>query len=124
MIDLQSSGRRWGWPALALLSLAALLAGAWWLASVRPGPTVGVLQPEASHPPAHRAGPVRAQPHPASLEPGTASRRRAPRQREAGAVPSVKSVELHRAPQQGATEAAWLEGRPPLRLAEASSAPA
>lgn len=71
MIDPQSSGRRWGWPALALLSLAALLAGAWWLASTHPEPPIGFVQQESRQPPAPRHRPERAQPHPASRDPGS-----------------------------------------------------
>lgn len=83
MIDQQSSGRRWGWPALALLSLAALAAGAWWLASARPESAAAFLSPGTSQPPPQPAHPARMQPHPASLGASAAQRRRLPLQTSA-----------------------------------------
>jgi len=86
MIDPQPSGRRWGWPVLALLSLAALLAGAWWLASARPASTTSFLQQGASQPSPQHQRPSRPHPHPASLGAGEAPRRRPPLQTAAGEI--------------------------------------
>ncbi len=92
MIDKQSTGRRWGWPMLALLSLAALLAGAWWLASARPDTTPGFLQPRASQQPAQTSRQARPHPHPAAQGTGEAPRRRPPVQAAAGeALPSLSA---------------------------------
>lgn len=93
MNDPQSSGRRWGWPVLALLSLAALLAGSWWLVSTHPEPPVGFVQQESQQPPAPRHRPERAQPHPASQESGSrAPGRQAPLQTVAGSLGPVMSA--------------------------------
>lgn len=67
MTELQSTGRRWIWPALSLLSLAGLLLGAWWLAGVRPEPPGTEVPPVASQPRSHLHPPPHSQPHPAAL---------------------------------------------------------
>lgn len=91
MIDTQSTGRRWGWPVLALLSLAALMAGAWWLASAGPA-TTGFLHPRASQPTAQTRRPARPDPHPAALGAGETPRRRPPLQAPAGeALPPLSA---------------------------------
>lgn len=64
MFDTQSSGRLWGWPMLALVSLGALLAGSWWLVSDRRAAAVGLQPPEASSSRPPMARPARLQPNP------------------------------------------------------------
>ncbi len=66
MTDSHSSGRRWIWPALSLLSLAALLLGSWWLAGARPEPAATEAQPGASRP--RLSSQPHPHPHPAALD--------------------------------------------------------
>jgi len=68
MTDTHSSGRRWVWPALSPLSLAALLLGSWWLAGARPEPAGAGTQPGASRPRLSSQPPTHPHPHPAALD--------------------------------------------------------
>ena len=117
MIDTQTTGRRWGWPVLALLSLAALLAGAWWLASARPDTTTGFLQPRASQPPAQTSRQARPHPHPAALGAGESPRRRPPLQAAAGeALPTLSAGFAVQAMRKASAPDAELETAPARTL--------
>ena len=109
MIDPQPSGRRWGWPVLALLSLAALMAGAWWLASARPGSAAVLLPPGASQPP-QSSRPARPHPHPASMGASEAQRRHPPLQTAAGEAGQVPPAGRFA---QGPRQASMAPGGPP-----------